>query len=464
MDRRHDPMSRRAFMLATASAAILAGCASKPDDSTSPKVTVPTVASLLGAQAVPIRSLTASDPGIAALAKRLSQSKFVGLGEATQGSHEDALLKSLLIQTMIEFHDLRVVMLPASRAGMDLLDGYASGVPSGMQAADIVRQAPMFRIYKTEVMADFLTWLRGWNAVNADRKVRIFSVDCMSSSRDAADALAALAAVDKPAADALSAGLAPILTAEAKAERHELMVASRLTPTQRADAEAACRKLETELTRVGLGLAAFNARRAWQGLNALEFAVKDAPPAPEFGDYISRGSLFMAENALGLARGECAVYWGHNASVMTGRPKGVPGPGGEAPIKYATPNGSFLRAKLGPDYVALTQEFTEATFLAVAAKPATPVNAPLTKIARRARVNTLNALLTKASPQTAWIDLANMPEHELISDWRKTPIKLERYFEIARELPDEADFDVYAPESLFDVVVIHSRLTSARML
>jgi hypothetical protein len=57
-----------------------------------------------------------------------------------------------------------------------------------------------------------------------------------------------------------------------------------------------------------------------------------------------------------------------------------------------------------------------------------------------------------------------VPEHELISEWRKTPIKLERYFEIARELPDEADFDVYAPESLFDLVVIHSRLTSARML
>jgi len=464
MDRRHDPMSRRAFMLATASAAILAGCASKPEEPATPKVAVPTVASLLAAQAVPIRSFTASDPGITALARRLSQSKFVGLGEATQGSHEDALLISLLIQSMIEFHDLRVVMLPASRAGTDLLDGYASGAPSGMQAADIVRQAPMYRIYKTEVMEDFITWLRGWNAVNADRKVRIVSVDCMSSSRDAADALAALAAVDKPAAEALAPGLAPILTADAKAQRQELMVASRLTPTQRADAEAACRKLEAELARAGLGLASFNARRAWQGLNALEFAFQDAPPAPEYGDYTSRSSLFMAENALGLARGERSAYWGHNASVMTGRPKGVPGPDGEAPAKYATPTGSFLRAKLGPDYVALTQEFTDATFLAVAAKPSAPVNAPLTQITRRARLNTLNALLTKASPQTAWIDLANVPEHELISEWRKTPIKLERYFEIARELPDEADFDVYAPESLFDLVVIHSRLTWARML
>jgi hypothetical protein len=231
------PLSRRRFLFVSTSAVIVSACATQP--AAGPVAgTIPTMESLLAAQAVPIRKLTAEDAGVMALASRLATSRIAGLGEATHGSHEDALLKSVLIQAMVEHHDLRVVLIEANRTGTAQLDAYASGGPTGLLAAEAVKQAPVFRILKTEVMADLLTWLRGWNAVNPDRKVRVLGVDCQASSQDAGDALAALAAVDSGAADALGPALAPILTAEVKGLRHDLLL-KQLTSNFK-HGEAAC--------------------------------------------------------------------------------------------------------------------------------------------------------------------------------------------------------------------------------
>lgn len=451
----HDPLSRRKFLLATASAGLLAACASRVPAEPADIVRAPTMTSLLAAQAVPIRHLVPNDPGVVALARRLATSQMAGLGEATHGSHQDALLKSVLVQNMVENHGLRLVLLEANRTGAAQLDAYASAAPTGLLAADAVRQAPVFRILKTEVMADLLTWLRGWNAVNADRRVRVVGIDCQASSIDAGDALAALATVDSGAADAIGVALAPILTAEAKAARHDLML-KQIASAQRLEAEAACRMLEAELQRAGLDNAAFTARRAWQGLNAFEYETSDGDMSRATREYWSRRDVFMAENALLVAQSEPSVLWGHNIHVAGGRP------GGQS-AGYV-PSGAILRDRLGAGYTALVQEFAEASFLALPAGAGEAPDAAPVTISRTARPDTLNALLASASAQTAWFDLADLPQNSMVAQWRETPIGLEWYGAKASSEPQTTDVLTVPPDALFDVMIIHPELTPSRML
>ncbi len=450
------PLSRRRFLLASTATALVSACATQTV--TGPSQTsgfAQTIESLLAAQAVPIRKLSSDDAGVMALAARLSTSRMAGLGEATHGSHEDALLKSMLIQAMVEHHDLRVILLEANRTGTAKLDDYTSGGPTGLLAAEAVKQAPVFRILKTEVMADLLTWLRGWNAVNPDQRVRVLGVDCQASSQDAGDALAALAAIDSGAADALGLALAPILTAEAKAARHDLML-KQVTTAQRAEAESACRMLEAELERAGLTNAAFTARRAWQGLSAFEFETSDGDMALATPEYWSRRDVFMAENALALAAGQRAVFWGHNMHVAGGRPTGE-GSG-------YVPSGAVLRDKLGRDYTVLVQDFASATFLAIPDTEGLAPDAAQVEITRAARPSTLNALLAKASRTTAWFDLADLPDNTLVNTWRETPVGLDWYGASASLEPKETDIMQVPPENLFNFLVIHPKLTPSRML
>jgi len=449
-------LSRRGFLLASASVALVSACAVQTGpDPLAPTSLAPTMTSLLAAQAVPIRNLAPDDPGAKALAKRLAGARIAGLGEATHGSHEDALLKSVLIQAMVENHDLRVVLLEANRTGCAQLDTYASGAPTGLLASEAVKQAPVFRILKTEVMADLLAWLRGWNAVNPDRRVRVIGVDCQASSQDAGDALAALATIDSGAAEALGVALEPILTTRARAARHDIML-KQITSAQRTAAESACRMLEAELGAAGHEDAAFTARRAWQGLSAFEHETSDGDLDLATPDYWSRRDVFMADNAIALARDEAAVFWGHNTHVAGGSPAGD--------LTGHVPSGAVLRRKLGRNYTVLTQEFAEASFLALPESAGRAPDAPQVRIERTAQPGTLNALLAAASSQTAWFDLANLPETGVSQDWRRTPIGLDWYGAAASETPQASGIVQVPPESLFDLMVIHSKLTPARML
>ncbi|MFN7164328.1 MAG: erythromycin esterase family protein [Hyphomonas sp.] len=456
MTHRPAPLSRRTFLMTSAAAVLVSACATQAGTGSLPTPSLaPTMTNLLAAQAMPIRRLAADDPGVKALARRLSGARIAGLGEATHGSHEDALLKSVLIQSMVENHELRLILLEANRTGCAQLDAYASAAPTGRLAAEAVKEAPVFRILKTEVIADLLEWLRGWNAVNGDRRVRVVGVDCQASSQDAADALAALAAIDSGAADALGVALAPILSAEALAARHDRMLKT-ITSAQRAEAETACRMLEAELTSAGLDGPAFAARLAWQGLNAFEHETSDGDLTLATPEYWSRRDVFMADNAVFLARDEAAVFWGHNAHVAGGNPAGD--------SAGYVPSGAVLRRKLGRNYAVLIQEFAEAAFLAIPTEDGLPPDTPLVRIERTARPGTLNALLADASAQTAWFDLANLPESSVTQDWRRTPIGLDWYGYAANAEPRGSDILKVPPESLFDLLVIHPKLTPSRML
>lgn len=443
--------------MASASVLMASACATRvPDAPDTPQLPAgSTFQSLLAAQAVPIRRITADDPGVRALAAGLAKAQVAGLGEVTHGSHEDALLKSMLVQVMVEKHGLRTILVEANRAGVQQLDAYASAAPTGLLAVEAVKQAPVFRILKTEVMAELLTWLRGWNAVNGDQPVRIVGIDCQNSSVDAAEALAALATVDSGAADALAGALAPVTSDAARALRHDLMI-RQLTTAELTSAHAACLMLEEELDRIGLEDAAFTARLAGQGLIAFEFETSDGRIGDAGPDYWSRRDGFMAANALHLLGGAHGVFWGHNMHVLAGRL-------GDRAEGFV-PAGAVLRERLGTGYAALTQEFSRASFLALPDRPGNGAEDPFATISRTARPGTLNALLTAAVPGTAWVDVSTLSENALTEAWRAEPIGLEWYGARAAAEPAETDIRHAPPGNLMDFMVIHAQLTPSRML
>ncbi|MFN4225503.1 MAG: erythromycin esterase family protein [Hyphomonas sp.] len=440
----------------SASMVAASACATRVDEAT-PLPAGPSFLSLLAAQAVPVRRIAADDPGVRALAAGLAKAQISGLGEATHGSHEDALLKSVLVQVMVERHGLRTILVEANRAGVAELNAYASGAPTGLLAAEAVKQAAVFRILKTEVMADLLTWLRGWNAVNGDQPVRLVGIDCQNSSVDAAEALAALARIDSGAADALANSLAPVVSEAARTRRHDLMIRG-LTSAELGAAHTACLILEEELSRHGLKEAVYAARLAGQGLIAFELETSDNSLTGADTAYWSRRDTFMAANALdriGTARG---VFWGHNMHVLAGRP------GGSA--AGFTPAGAVLRDKLGDDYVALTQEFAAAEFLALPERPANGNGSEeaFATIRRKARPGTLNALLASASARTAWFDLSTLGENALTEAWRAEEIGIDWYGARAAAEPSDTDIRHMPPGNLFGFMVIHPQLTPSRML
>jgi erythromycin esterase len=444
-------LSRRNFLLASASALMVSACATQVAGGPA-AVSGPTMTSLLAAQAVPIRRLEADDAGVRALAARLSRARMVGLGEATHGSHEDALLKSMLIQAMVENHGLRTILVEANRTGTAEMNAYTSAAPTGLMAAEAVKQAPVFSILKTEVLADLLTWLRGWNAVNGDQPVRLVGIDCQNSSRDAAEALLALSKIDSGTADALAASLAPILTDEAKALRHDRMIRS-ITAAELGEAEAACQILEGDLKRAGNLEAAYIARLAWQGLNAFAYETSDSDPSAAEPDYWSRRDVFMAENARHVAGNDKAVFWAHNMHVLGAQPA-------NDAAKGFLPWGAKMRAAYGPDYAALVQDFSKASFRV---QPQSG-DGPMTEIRRTARPGTLNALLTAASPRRAWFDLSDLPDNTLVNTWRTTPLGYDWYGARAPAEPSDADILYAPPDALMDFMVIHPQLTPSRML
>lgn len=454
---RPDPQTRRGFLLASASALMISACATRAarDTELPPLSAGPSIQSLLAAQAVPIRKLVPDDPGVRALAAGLAKAQVAGLGEATHGSHEDVLLKSMLVQVMVEKHGLRTLLLEANQAGVQQLNAYVSAAPTGLLAVEAVQQAPVFRILKTEVMADLLTWLRGWNAVNGDQPVRIVGIDCQNSSGDAAAALDALAKLDSGAADALAGALAPVTSDAAKALRHDLMIKS-LTHADLMAAHAACLILEDELARAGLVEAAYTARLAGQGLISFEFETSDGGIADAGTDYWSRRDGFMAANALHVLGAEHGVFWGHNIHVLAGRP------GGDA--AGFVPTGAVLRDKLVGGYAALTQEFSKASFLALPDKPGNGAQDVFATITRTARPGTMNALLASASRGAAWIDLSTLPENALTQAWRAESIGFDWYGARAPAEPADTDIRNTPPGRMLDFMVIHPQLTPSRML
>ncbi|MBI1302695.1 MAG: hypothetical protein GC172_02760 [Phycisphaera sp.] len=86
-----------------------------------------------------------------AMLAALDGARIVGLGEATHGTHEDALLKTQLILALIDAGAVDTLYLEANRAGAAQLDAFIRSQEGDVAAA--VRGSAIFRVLKTEAFA-----------------------------------------------------------------------------------------------------------------------------------------------------------------------------------------------------------------------------------------------------------------------------------------------------------------------
>jgi erythromycin esterase len=402
---------------------------------------------------------TLTDGG--AIVAALSGAKIIGIGEATHGSVEDVACKAAMVRALVQAGAIDTLLLEANGPGGRDLDAFIGGEPG--DPVERVRAAPIFRILRTETMAELIGWLRDWNR-QAARRVHIVGVDCQATAADAVFALGWLEAVDAAAAADFRARLAPVVSEQAQALRFPALISSLTTAQLRqamADLEALGKALSAQgphAAREGRADAERAARVAWQGLHAFEMEGSDGKIEGDVGAYYGRRDVSMAENILQAAVGG-GVYWAHNSHVAA------------APLsafgESFKPTGHHLRQALGPAYKAVLFEYATARFTAVPLRlfGAAPSAAdPTATIAWGYRGGRLAGLFSALGRGDAWVDFGALPDTPELAAWaaREYPMRTAGWM-AARWVDLELPWNV-RPGPAIDVLVHIQALSPARLL
>lgn len=193
------PTFARPLFLAGLAVVLLAACATPAPAPAPPfePAAPPAIADTLRTLAITVQTLSSGDPGIAELARTVSGADLISFEGGGPTSQESAALKAALTEALAQSGMLGLLILDVPCDGAAVLDGYAGGAATGQLATDIVRKAPIHDSQKSAALADTLTVLRGWNAVNIDRTIRIAGMHCAAASEADAGRAAIFWGVDQ---------------------------------------------------------------------------------------------------------------------------------------------------------------------------------------------------------------------------------------------------------------------------
>lgn len=415
-----------------------------------------------------LRRFDAARPGTLVedgqLVAALAGATVVGIGEATHGSHEDVACKAALVRALVQAGAIDTLLLEANGPGARDLDAFIQGADG--DAAERLKAAKVFRILKTQDLADLLAWLRDWNLRSA-AKVHIVGVDCQATPADAAFALDWLQGVDAAAAADFRARLMPFVSDEAQALHFPRLIGSLTTAQIRqgmADLEALRAVLAADGPHAGADgrlEAERSARVAWQGLHAFELEGSDGVQEGDLDAYYSRRDVSMADNILEASRAAAGgVYWAHNMHVAA------------APLtefgSTFVPTGHHLRQALGERYKAVLFEYAAARFIAVPMSLLDggypPSTDPTEVIDWGYTGGRLAAMFRAAGGGDAWIDLAARPDTPEATAWADHPYPMRTAGYAAVPSVHLMPAGELRPGPTIDVLVHVEQLTPARML
>ena len=175
----------RNLSLSALCAGLLAACATQSPAVPVQPASSETVANLLAPYTVSVRALSPSDSGIMSLAAKVARADQVSFSSGWNGYDEDAALKGALTEALMDTGRLGLLLIDAPCDGAAALDTFISGAATDAQAADVVTSAALPEGQKTAALADMLTALRGWNALNADAPIRISGMHCDTAADSA---------------------------------------------------------------------------------------------------------------------------------------------------------------------------------------------------------------------------------------------------------------------------------------
>jgi erythromycin esterase len=374
--------------------------------------------------------------------------QVVGIGEASHGTHEDVLFKAELVLALVDAGLVDTLYLEANHAGAAQIDAHVHG--AGDDTRQAVRDAPIFRVLKTEAFVACIEGLRA--RARRGVAVHVVGIDCQDSARDADLALRRLALRDAQAADEFRAQLAPITGAAAAAVRHPDLVRSLLLKTM-DECSAVLERLEQACGADEE--AAQAARRARQGLVAMRIEAKDARDEDFDWDSFSWRDRYMAENI--LAHGSRGVFWGHNFHVAGGSPRGQ--------LEGYEPTGSVLRRKLEWRYRTVLFDYGTAR-ISVVVPPSddAPPDAtqPAEVVVRDILPGSLAEAVRGGTGGSCWIDMGKLPQAWY--EWRETPRPTDWPGFAARRERVPEELAALPFDALGDVLVVIDNLSAARSL
>ena len=107
--------------------------------------------------------------------------RIVALGEATHGNKEFQQLKLEVFKHLVETTNVRAFVLEGDMGGCALVNEYVQGGEGDLK--EIV-QLLGYRIYRTDQMAELISWMREYNEkADESDKVRIYGMDIQYNTR-----------------------------------------------------------------------------------------------------------------------------------------------------------------------------------------------------------------------------------------------------------------------------------------
>ena len=101
--------------------------------------------------------------------------RIVALGEATHGNREFQELKKLVFQDMVENKGIRAFVLEADTGGCEAINRYIHGGEGTLEEAT---ETLGFQIYRTDEMANLISWMRSYNEkAKEGQDIRFYGFD-----------------------------------------------------------------------------------------------------------------------------------------------------------------------------------------------------------------------------------------------------------------------------------------------
>ena len=108
--------------------------------------------------------------------------RIVALGEATHGNKEFQELKKLVFQDMVENKGIRAFVLEADTGGCEAINRYIHGGEGTLEEAT---ETLGFQIYRTDEMADLISWVRSYNETAVEgQDIRFYGFDMQDKEYD----------------------------------------------------------------------------------------------------------------------------------------------------------------------------------------------------------------------------------------------------------------------------------------
>lgn len=416
-------------------AVLLSGCA----EANNPKSA--DFAAWVSEEAIPLESLTAplSAGATRTLQTAIGSARLIGIGESRHDTREQLLMKSLLVRTLIERSQFRVLILEESVPHVIALDRYVTQGEG--ELSELMNELAGWYLWDTEEMQATIAWVRRYNRTREPTDmVRIFGMDITAPLPGVREVLARLEAAGVPSpvdAHSLRLGLQEGDDWLQTQQRYAALPA-----TERAELARSYDRLIETLTRHQDEVVESSSESEYR--QALSFAEVGRAGNAFFSSHDLREGGKIRERAMAdialeivheVQSGKKAIIWAHNLHVAKG-PFSMPalGEGTFGPM------GVHLHDELGAQYLAIGGTFGNGGY--GASLP------PGERVFEIQEETVIDGALARVGLEHFWIDLRTAPDGGPAERWLHQNREWVAQDAAARLVPGQAFDLVYFVEQI----------------